>query len=103
MTKNNAHIAFFVNAEEAEYLVIEDTFKNGRPPLDKVGVYFTDRSTVNKVERMKVTTCLNPLHTALAIFGSILGFTLISEEMKDPQLGALVEGIGYTEEDAGRG
>ncbi|HQB54673.1 MAG TPA: mannitol dehydrogenase family protein [Sphaerochaeta sp.] len=97
VTDNNTHVSFFVNAEEAEYLVIEDTFKNGRPPLDKVGVYFTDRSTVNKVERMKVTTCLNPLHTALAVFGSILGFTLISEEMRDPQLRALVEGIGYIE------
>lgn len=78
-------------------MVIEDTFKNGRPPLEEVGVYFTDRKTVNNVERMKVTTCLNPLHTALAIYGSILGFTLISEEMKDPQLRKLVEGIGYDE------
>ena len=25
----------------------------------------TDRETVNKTERMKVTTCLNPLHTAM--------------------------------------
>lgn len=97
VTDNNAHISTFVNAEEAEYLVIEDTFKNGRPPLEEVGVYFTDRKTVNNVERMKVTTCLNPLHTALAIYGSILGFTLISEEMKDPQLRKLVEGIGYDE------
>ena len=32
------------------------------------GVYLTDRDTVNKVERMKVTTCLNPLHTALAVY-----------------------------------
>ncbi|MFA5699084.1 MAG: mannitol dehydrogenase family protein [Sphaerochaeta sp.] len=97
ITDKHTYTAVFVNAEEAEYLVIEDTFANGRPALEHAGVYFTDRETVNNVERMKVTTCLNPLHTALAIYGSILGFTLISEEMKDPQLKALVEGIGYTE------
>lgn len=38
-------------------------------PWKKAGVYMTDRDTVNKVERMKVTTCLNPLHTALAVYG----------------------------------
>lgn len=29
---------------------------------------------------MKVCTCLNPLHTALAIYGCLLGYQLISEE-----------------------
>ncbi len=43
------------------YLVVEDKFPNGRPALEKAGVYMTDRETVNKTERMKVTTCLNPL------------------------------------------
>ena len=61
----------FVNAEETEYLVIEDNFPNGRPAWEKGGVYFTDRETVDKVETMKVTTCLNPLHTALAIYGCL--------------------------------
>ena len=54
----------YVNAEESEYLVLEDAFPNGRPPLEKAGFFFTDRETVDKVERMKVCTCLNPLHTA---------------------------------------
>lgn len=31
---------------------------------------------------MKVCTCLNPLHTALAVFGCLLDYELISEEMK---------------------
>ena len=97
VTSRNTFIAPFVNAEECEYLVIEDLFPNGRPPLEKAGVIFTDRETVNKVEKMKVCTCLNPLHTALAIFGCLLGYTLISEEMKNPVLKALVEKIGYQE------
>ena len=97
VTPKNTYVAPFVNAEESEYLVIEDKFPNGRPALENVGVIFTDRDTVNNVERMKVCTCLNPLHTALAIYGCLLGFTKISEEMKDPALLALVEGIGYRE------
>ncbi|MFA6849680.1 MAG: mannitol dehydrogenase family protein [Selenomonadaceae bacterium] len=87
----------FVNAEKTEYLVIEDVFANGRPPLEKAGVIFTDRSTVDKVERMKVCTCLNPLHTALAVYGCLLGYTLIADEMKNPFLKKLVEKIGCDE------
>lgn len=94
---SGVYIAPFVNAEEAEYLVIEDAFPNGRPPLEKAGVYFTDRDTVNKVERMKVTTCLNPLHTAMAVYGCVLGYKSIAEEMKDKEIVALIKRIGYEE------
>ncbi len=96
-TSKSSYISQFVNVEKPEYLVIEDKFPNGRPELERTGVYFTDRATVDMVERMKVNTCLNPLHTALAIFGCLLGYTLIADEMKDKQLKRLVEGIGYNE------
>ena len=97
ITSKNTYIAPFVNAERPQYLVIEDDFPNGRPSLEKAGVYLCDRETVNKTERMKVTTCLNPLHTALAVYGCLLGYTLICEEMKDPQLVKLVKKLGYDE------
>ncbi len=97
VTEKNTWIAPFVNAEKPQYLVIEDDFPNGRVSLEKSGVFFTSRDTVNKIEKMKVCTCLNPLHTTLAIFGCLLSHTLISEEMKDPQLKKLVEIIGYKE------
>ncbi len=97
VTENGTHIAPFVNAEESEYLVIEDQFPNGRPPLEKGGVIFTDKETVEKVERMKVCTCLNPLHTALAVFGCLLGYDLISKEMEHETLRKLVERIAYQE------
>ncbi len=97
VTGKGTYIAPFVNAEGPQYLVIEDRFPNGRPPLEKAGVYMTDRDTVNRVERMKVTTCLNPLHTALAVYGCLLGYRRISDEMKDRELRALVERIGETE------
>jgi len=96
-TKNKTYIAPFVNAEGPQYLVLEDSFPNGRMPLEKAGVFFTDRQTVERVEKMKVCTCLNPLHTALAIFGCLLRFNLIADEMKDPYLKKLVEKIGYVE------
>ena len=57
----------------------------------------TDRDTVDRVERMKVCTCLNPLHTAMAVYGCLLGYTLIADEMKDAQIKGLIEKIGYQE------
>lgn len=97
ITSKNTYTAPFVNAEETEYLIIEDAFPNGRPPFEKAGFLFTDRETVDKVEKMKVCTCLNPLHTALAIFGCLLSYTTIWEEMRDPDLVRLVNRIGYDE------
>ncbi len=96
-TSKKTFIAPFVNAEIPQYLVIEDKFPNGRPDLSNAGVYFTDQKTVNDTERMKVTTCLNPLHTALAVFGCLLGYESISAEMQDEDLKKLVENIGYKE------
>lgn len=98
--KKNArgtYIAPFVNAEECEYLVIEDSFPAGRPPLEEGGIIFTDRKTVDLTEKMKVCTCLNPLHTALAVFGCLLSYTKISDEMKDPTLRRLVYRLGFDE------
>ena len=97
ITAKNTYIAPFVNAEAPQYLVIEDNFPNGRPALEAAGVYMTDRETVNNTERMKVTTCLNPLHTALAVYGCILGVDTIANEMKIPELRALAAKIGYDE------
>lgn len=97
ITAKKTYIAPFVNAEGPQYLVIEDKFPNGRPALEKAGVYLTTRDTVNEVERMKVTTCLNPLHTALAVYGCLLGYTSIAAEMQDAELVKLINGIGPIE------
>ncbi|MDO4459305.1 MAG: mannitol dehydrogenase family protein [Clostridia bacterium] len=97
ITDKKSFTAAFVNAEETEYLVCEDDYRNGRPPLDKKGVLYCDRETVDKVETMKVTTCLNPLHTAMSIYGCMLGFTLISDEMADGDIRNFVTKLGYDE------
>ncbi len=100
VTEKNTYIAPFVNGEETEYLIIENNFKNGKIPLNKSnkkGVIFTDKETVDRTEKMKVCTCLNPLHTTLAIFGCLLSYTKISEEMKNPLLVKLITKISTKE------
>ena len=79
VTGKQTYIAPFVNAEKPQYLVIEDHFPNGRPALEKgFGVYMTDRNTVNLSERMKVTVCLNPVHSATGPLGVVLGYDLFA-------------------------
>ncbi len=98
LTSRRTYIAPFVNAEGPQYLVIEDSFPNGRPALEKGrGVYLTDRDTVNRAERMKVTACLNPIHTALGPCGVVLGYDLFSDEMQDPDMLLLANRVGYLE------
>ncbi|MDO5317446.1 MAG: mannitol dehydrogenase family protein [bacterium] len=97
ITSKKTFIAPFVNAEKPQYLVVEDKFPNGRPALEKAGVYFCDRDTVNMTEKMKVTTCLNPLHTAMSMYGCLLGYTLICKEMEDADIVRLVRRLGYVE------
>ena len=97
MTEKHTYTAAYVNAEETQYLVVENAFPAGRPPLDKAGVFFVDRETVDKAEKMKVCTCLNPLHTALAVLGCLLDYRSICDEMRDEDLNALVRRIVYRE------
>lgn len=79
ITEKKTYIAPFVNAEKPQYLVIEDSFPNGRPNLEKgFGVYMADRTTVNLSERMKVTVCLNPVHSAVGPLGVVLGYDLFA-------------------------
>ncbi len=97
ITDKRTYIAPFVNAEGPQYLVVEDSFPNGRPPFEKAGIYMTDRDTVNASERMKVTVCLNPLHTALAPYGCVLGYEKFADVMKDPEMRLLVNQVGPVE------
>jgi len=92
-TPKNTTIASFVNAEGPQYLVIEDNFPNGRPPLEKTvgrGVYLTDQETVKKADQMKVCACLNPLHTVLGACGTLLGYPTIAACMQDKRLVAFI-------------
>jgi fructuronate reductase len=89
-TQKGTVTAHFVNAEAAQYLVMENDFPNGCPAFEKLaaasGVYLTDRETVRKVEHMKVCACLNPLHTLLGLGGMLLGYPTIAACMRDESL-----------------
>ena len=97
ITSRHTYIAPFVNAEGPQYLVVEDNFPNGRPPLERAGVFIADRETVNRSERMKVTACLNPIHTALGPYDVMLGHELFADGMHDPELSRLAHQVGYME------
>lgn len=106
ITEKKTYIAPFVNAEKPQYLVIEDHFPNGRPALEKgFGVYMADRETVNLSERMKVTVCLNPVHSATGPLGVVLGYDLFAhmlntneDMMKMARMVAYDEGLPVVED-----
>jgi mannitol 2-dehydrogenase len=60
--------------------VIEDTFSNGRPPLDEVGAQFV--SDVNDHKLVK-TRLLNGTHIALACLATLAGYQRTDEAMRD--------------------
>ncbi len=97
ITDKHTYIAPFINAEGPQYLVVEDHFPNGRPPLQDAGVYMATREIVNRSERMKVTACLNPIHTALGPYDVMLGHELFADGMHDPELAKLANQVGYQE------
>lgn len=99
ITGKKTYIAPFVNAEKPQYLVIEDSFPNGRPALEKgFGVYMADRETVNLSERMKVTVCLNPVHTATGPLGVALGYELFAHMLNtDEDMMKMARMVAYDE------
>lgn len=99
ITGKKTYIAPFVNAEKPQYLVIEDSFPNGRPALEKgFGVYMADRETVNLSERMKVTVCLNPVHSATGPLGVALGYELFAAMLNtDEDMMKMARMVAYDE------
>lgn len=99
ITAKKTYIAPFVNAEKPQYLVIEDSFPNGRPALEKgFGVYMADRKTVNLAERMKVTVCLNPVHSATGPLGVALGYELFAHMLNtDADMMKMARMVAYDE------
>ena len=99
ITAKKTYIALFVNAEKPQYLVIEDSFPNGRPALEKgFGVYMADRRTVNLAERMKVTVCLNPVHSATGPLGVALGYELFAHMLNtDADMMKMARMVAYDE------
>jgi mannitol-1-phosphate/altronate dehydrogenase len=73
--------AWPVVTEPFRQWVIEDTFCNGRPPLEEVGVQIVP--DVQPYETMKLRL-LNASHQALAYLGYLAGYRYVDEAMRDP-------------------
>ncbi len=89
-TSKSTVAAAYVNSERPQHLLIENDFPNGHPAFEQLGVILTSRSIVEKSARMKACTCMNPMDTALGLFGCLLGYTRICDEMQDPDLVNLI-------------
>ena len=72
-----------VSCEPFRQFVVEDTFANGCPPWQQVGV--TMVPDVLPYEQMKLRL-LNAAHQVLAHFGLLLGYTHSAEAMADDRL-----------------
>jgi mannitol 2-dehydrogenase len=83
-----------VVAEPFTQWVLEDSFADGRPPFEEVGVQVVD--DVEPYERMKLRL-LNGSHQALAYFGHLLGHRQVHTAAGDEPLQRLVRRYMDTE------
>ncbi|MBU2963284.1 mannitol dehydrogenase family protein [Citreicella sp. C3M06] len=83
-----------VTCEPFRQWVLEDSFTQGRPRLEEVGVTFTDH--VHDYERMKIRI-LNGGHAIIAYAGALLGCTLVDEAMAHPLVHGFFRKVEETE------
>jgi len=99
-TEKKGFFSPVVNTDQYSYLVIHDDFPNGRPDFSRASfgterIYMVDDVIeVDRAERTKVGACLNPLHTALAVAGMLLGYEWLADEMDDDILRNYAEKLG---------
>lgn len=74
--------------------VLEDSFTNGRPPLEQVGVEFV--TDVTPFEMMKIRI-LNGGHAIIAYAAGLLGIEFAHEAMENPLVAGFLEKIETTE------
>ena len=79
-----------VTCEPFRQWVLEDHFPAGRPPLERVGVTFTDH--VHAYETMKIRI-LNGGHAIIAYPGGLLDIEYVHEAMADPQITAFLDKV----------
>lgn len=79
-----------VTCEPFRQWVLEDHFPAGRPPLEKVGVTFTDH--VHAYETMKIRI-LNGGHAIIAYPGGLLDIEYVHEAMADPLISGFLDKV----------
>jgi mannitol 2-dehydrogenase len=70
-----------VVAEPFTSWVLEDSFSDGRPPLEEAGVLLVDDVTPYELMKLRL---LNAGHQALCYFGYLAGYRLVHEAAADP-------------------
>ncbi|MDI9238439.1 mannitol dehydrogenase family protein [Lysobacter sp. LF1] len=80
--------AWPVQRERYTQWVVEDAFCNGRPPLDRVGVTFSDEIAGYDKAKLRL---LNAPHSALAYLGSLMNVETVAQAMATPVLASFVE------------
>ena len=79
-----------VTCEPFRQWVLEDHFPSGRPPLEQVGVTFTDH--VHAFEAMKIRI-LNGGHAIIAYPGGLLDIEYVHEAMAEPLISAFLDKV----------
>ncbi|RAM36805.1 mannitol dehydrogenase family protein [Arthrobacter globiformis] len=87
--------AWPVVAEPFEQWVLEDSFTNGRPPLQDVGVQIVNN--VEPYELMKLRL-LNASHQVMSYLGYLAGYRYVHQVCSDPHFAQFI--LGYMEEEA---
>jgi len=80
--------AWPVQREPYTQWVVEDDFRNGRPPLERVGVVMS--GDIAGYDRAKLRL-LNAPHSALAYLGSLMEIETVAAAMREPVLAGFVE------------
>ena len=80
--------AWPVQREPYTQWVVEDDFRNGRPPLEHAGVVLS--GDIAGYDRAKLRL-LNAPHSALAYLGSLMRIETVAGAMRDPALAGFVE------------
>ncbi|WP_157531184.1 mannitol dehydrogenase family protein [Mycobacterium sp. IS-1496] len=79
--------AWPVVAEPFTSWVLEDTFADGRPPFEDVGVLLVDDVTPYELMKLRL---LNASHQALCYFGYLAGYRLVHDAAGDPLFAELL-------------
>ncbi len=80
--------AWPVQREPYTQWVVEDDFRNGRPPLEQAGVVMS--GDIAGYDRAKLRL-LNAPHSALAYLGTLMDLETVAEAMRQPALAGFVE------------
>ncbi|TGD67157.1 mannitol dehydrogenase family protein [Tabrizicola sp. WMC-M-20] len=79
-----------VTCEPFRQWVLEDRFPQGRPPLERVGVTFTDN--VHAYEAMKIRI-LNGGHATIAYPGALMDVDYVHEAMANPLISGFLDKV----------